>query len=130
MFIFAESMWATIGSGVAQALLPVLSTILVAALVGLIKKGIDKLGVKRSQEIDTMLDKYVGIGIGHAERFALNRLSADGKSSVTGKDKLGLAVSTVMSELDQSGITGVVESLIVGRIEHALGDDSKKELTS
>lgn len=130
MLIFAESMWVTIGSGLAQALIPVLSTILVAALVALAKKGIDKLGIKRSQEIDTMLDKYVGIGIGYAERFALNRLNSNGKSVVTGEDKLGIAVTTVMKELDQSGITGVVESLIIGRIEHALGDDSKKAVTS
>jgi len=117
-------MWSVLGSSLGEAFLPVLATIVVTALVALIKKGIDKLGVTRSQEIDDMLDKYVGIGIGYAERWASSKLSGDGKPS--GEAKLAVAVKTVIGELDQSGITGVLETLIVGRIEAALDGDSKK----
>jgi len=122
--VLADSMWSVLGSSLGEAFLPVLATIVVTALVALIKKGIDKLGVTRSQEIDDMLDKYVGIGIGYAERWASSKLSGDGKPS--GEAKLAVAVKTVIGELDQSGITGVLETLIVGRIEAALDGDSKK----
>jgi len=126
--IFADSVWSTVGAGLLEGFLPVLATIATTALVLLIKKGIDKMGVTRSQEIDGMIDKYVGIGIGYAERFASSKFGGDAK--VSGSDKMSLAVETVVGELDQSGITGVATSLIVARIESALEGDSKKEATS
>lgn len=126
--IFAESMWSTLGAGILEGILPLLATVITVALAALVKKGIDKLGVKRSQDVDDMIDKYVGIGIGYAKQYAANKLKAGG-SALRGGDKLGIAVKTVMGELDQSGITGVAESLIVARIESALSD-SPKAVTS
>lgn len=128
--ILADSMWTTVGATLLQGLMPVLATIVTVAITALLKKGIDRLGVTRSQDVDFMIDKYVGIGIGYAEKFALNRLGGDGKSLVKSGDKMSLAVKAVMNELDQSGITGVTEALIVARIESALGVESKKEVTS
>ena len=123
-WILADSIWATVGGALGTAFMPLLATIATAAVVALAKKGIDKLGVTRSQEIDDMIDKYVGIGIGYAERWANSKLSGDGKPA--SEDKLALAVKTVAGELDQSGITGVAEDLIVARIESALEGGPKK----
>lgn len=126
--VLADSMWSTVGSALGVAIMPFLATIAVAAIVALVKKGIDKLGITRSQDIDDMLDKYVGIGIGYAERWAKSKLSGEGKPA--SQDKLAIAVKKIVGELDQSGITGVAEDLIVGRIEAALEGDSKKVVTS
>ena len=122
--ILADSIWSTVGSTLGAALLPTLSVIVAAALVALAKKGIDALGIKRSKDVDGMIEKYIPIGIGYAERWASSKLSGEGKPA--SEDKLAIAVKTVMGELDQSGITGVAEDLIVGRIEAALEGDSKK----
>lgn len=126
--LFAQSVWSTVGLTVLESLLPVLGTIITVALVGLIKKGIDKLGVNRSEQIDTMIDKYVGIGVDYAERAATKKL---GGRELKSGDKLSLAVKTVMGELDQSGVKGVAEDLIVGRIEALLSSkDAAKNLAS
>jgi len=125
MYLLAESIWATLGAGVLAGILPLLATVLTVAVAALAKKGVDKLGIKRSQDIDDMIDKYVGIGVGYAERYAKSKLAADG-TKVGGNDKLALAVKSVMGELDQSGIKGVAENLIVARIESALEGTEKK----
>jgi hypothetical protein len=117
--LLAESVWASVGFEVLGAIMPILAGVITLALTALVKKGVDKLGISRSQEIDTMIDKYVGIGINYAQKAASNKL--DGRSH-DGKSKMTIAVKTVLDELNQSGITGVAEDLIVARIENALHD--------
>jgi len=98
-------------------LLPVLASVLAIVLTALAKRGLDKMGVERSEKIDDMIDRYVGIGIDYAERAA--KLKLDGRA-YNGENKLTLATKTVLDELAQSGIRDVGESLIRARIEHAL----------
>ncbi len=117
VLVLAESIWASVGFEVLGAILPILATVVTLALTALVKKGVDKLGLTRSQDIDAMIDKYVGIGINYAEKAAANKL---GGRSHDGESKMVLAVKTVLDELGQSGIAGVAEDLIVARIENAL----------
>lgn len=108
-------------------LLPVVSTVLVAVLTALAKKWLDKLNVERSAKIDDMIDKYVKIGIDYVDKLVENKVK-ESQQKIASNDKLNMAVSTVMAELEQSGIKGVAESLVVARIEAALGvRDSTKE---
>lgn len=106
--------------GLLQFILPVVSSVLVVVLTALAKKWLDKLGVERSVKIDDMIDRYVDIGVKYAERVAVKKL--DGHDSMTGVDKRNLAITTVLAELEQSGIKGVTEQLIKARIEKLLQD--------
>jgi hypothetical protein len=101
---------------VLEFLLPVLGTILTIVAAALAKKYIGKLGVERSEKVDAMIDKYVGIGVDAAKKVAANYLAANGQK-LPGGSKKAKAVSTVLSELEQSGIKGVAEELISARIE-------------
>lgn len=111
-----------------EFLLPVLGTILTIVLAALAKKYIGKLGVERSDKIDTMIDKYVGIGIDAAEKVAVNYAKAIGipGATLSGGTKKRNALNTVLIELEQSGIKGVAEELISARIEAALLGKSGK----
>ncbi len=117
MFLLAESALSSVGLEVLSFLIPILSVIATIALSSLAKRVVDKLGLKRSKDIDDMLDKYIGIGVNYAEKLAKKKL--DGRE-ISGSDKLGVAVKTVLGELKQSGIKGVAEDLIVARVEALL----------
>lgn len=106
--------------GLLQFILPVVSSVLIVVLTALAKKWLDKLGVERSVRIDDMIDRYVDVGVKYAERVALKKLN--GQESLTGEQKRNLAVTTVLAELEQSGIKGVTEQLIKARIEKLLQD--------
>ena len=117
MFILAESALMSTGLEVFSFIVPLLATVITIAISALLKKGVDRLGVKRSQEVDDMIDKYVGIGVSYAKQAAEKKL--EGRELTSG-DKLGLATKTVLGELKQSGVKGVAEDLIVARIEAML----------
>lgn len=109
-------------------LLPILSTVLSLVIAALLKKWLDKLNIERSAKIDDMIDKYVKIGVDYVDKLVATKAKLN-QASPASQDKLNMAVSTVMAELEQSGIKGVAESLVVARIEAALGArDSSKEL--
>ena len=97
--------------------LPVFSAVLVIVLSALAKKAVDKMGLERSERIDNMIDKYVGMGVNAAERVANKRVTG---KDLDGRDKLAMATSTVLAELEQSGLKGVGEELIKARIENYL----------
>lgn len=99
--------------------LPVLATILTVLGTAFAKKMLDKMGIERSEKIDDMIDKYVALGVESAQRFGEKKL--DGGRDMAGRDKLTMAISTVLRELDQSGVKGVGEELIRHRIESYLG---------
>lgn len=101
---------------VLKYLLPVIAGILAILLAAGSKKLMDKFGIERSEKIDAMLDTYVGKGVDYAEVMARKYLSENG-DVMTGGSKKTKAVSVVMEELKQSGITGVAEALVVARIE-------------
>jgi hypothetical protein len=123
--VLADSIWSTIWMGVLEGLLPLLAAVITAALTLLIKKGIDRIGVAHSKEVDDMIDKYVGIGVDYAKKLATNKLASGSK--LAGEDKMALAVKTVMGELQQSGVTGVTKELVIARIEALLQNDPKVE---
>lgn len=110
----------SLGLPLLKYLLPLLATLLTFLGSYAAKKLLDKLGVNRSEQIDAMIDKYVGIGVKYAQSAADNKLLG---YDMTGKDKLQLAVGTVLRELEQSGITKVGEELIKSRIEAYLHDN-------
>lgn len=101
---------------VGEWILPVLGTVLGILLMALIKKGLDKLGIDRSEKLDQRLDDYVGKGVAVAERWARNYLSNNGEKvgSMSKKDK---AINVVLRELEQAGVRDVGEQLIADRIE-------------
>lgn len=96
--------------------LPVAAACLTIVLAALAKKHIGKLGVERSDRIDDMIDRYVGIGVDAAERAANAAVKAQ-MGKMPGESKKAMAIKTVLAELDQSGIKGVGEELIADRIE-------------
>ncbi|HUS89616.1 MAG TPA: phage holin, LLH family [Desulfosporosinus sp.] len=112
--------WSNLGGTgleVLNFLLPVLSSAIVIVLSALAKKWVDKLGLERSERVDTMIDKYVGLAIHAAERTATKKI---GGMELDGRDKLSLATRTVLGELEQSGLKGIGEELIKARIESYL----------
>lgn len=100
-------------------LLPILATVITLLLAALAKKYIGKLGIERSDKVDAMIDKYVGLGVDAAEKAADNYLAANGTKLSSGTKKAN-AINTVFLELEQSGIKGVAEELISARIEALL----------
>lgn len=117
--------WLSIAGDIFNWLMPILAPILSALLIYAAKRALDHFGIKQSQQTDEMIDKYVTIGVNYAQRFAEKKL---GGKEVNNEDKLELAITTVLGELEQSGIKNVGRDLIVGRIESALqvGDVLKK----
>ena len=115
--LIAASSVSTVGLGLLDFLLPTISAVLTALAIVGVKAALDKMGVKRSIQVDDMIDKYVKIGVNYAQRYAEKKL--DGRD-VTPQDKLGIAVKTVLGELEQSKIKGVAHDLIVSRVEAAL----------
>lgn len=107
--------WKSGGLQVLGWMLPVLSSVLVVLLSALAKKLLDKLNLEHEGKIDLMIDKYVAVGVKNAERWA-NTFIVKPASS----DKLGMAVKTVLDELEASGVKGVAEALIKARIEALL----------
>ena len=97
-------------------LLPVIGGVLAILIVAGLKKLMDKWGIDRSAAIDTMIDTYVNKGIDVAEVAARKYMQENGAKLDSG-DKKTKAINVVMEELKQSGITGVAEELVVGRIE-------------
>lgn len=97
-------------------LLPVIAGIVAILLAAGSKKLLDKWGVERSEKVDAMIDDYVSKGVDYAEVVARKYLS-ENKAEMSGENKRAKAVKVVMDELQQSGITGVAEDLVVARIE-------------
>lgn len=117
MLYLATSTMSTVGLSLLDFLLPTIAAIIAALAIAGVKAALDKMGVQRSKAIDDMIDRYIPIGINYAQRVAEKKL--DGRD-LQSNDKLGIAVKTVLGELEQSGIKSVGEDLIVSRIEAAL----------
>jgi hypothetical protein len=105
--------WSTVGLQVAQFLLPILGTVLSALAVVAAKKLVSYLGLKENAQIDAMIDRYVEVGVNHAQKAASKLID----TKMPSKDKLNLAVTTVLRELEESGVKGVAHELIEARIE-------------
>lgn len=97
-------------------LLPVIAGILAVLLAAGAKKLMDKWGVERSAKVDAMIDDYVNKGIDYAEVTARKYIAANG-GAMSGGSKKAKAVTVVMEELKQAGITDVAEELVSARIE-------------
>lgn len=107
--------WSAIGLPIVQFVLPILGTILASLAVVALKKLLNKLGLEENAKIDSMIDHYVHVGVNHAEKAASKLIET--KLSLSGNDKMNLAVTTVLKELEESGIKSVGEELIKARIE-------------
>lgn len=107
---------------VGQWVLPLLASLLAILGIAGVKKLLDKMGVERSEKVDNLIDRYVRMGISAAEVAGKKYLATQGVK-LAGGSKKSRAVSTVLRELEQSGIKGVAEELISDRIEHWLGVD-------
>lgn len=107
-------------------LLPIVAAILTLTLAALAKNHIGKVGVERSQQVDNMIDKYVGIAVSAAQRLAETALDTQSKT-LTGESKKAHAVKVVLAELDQSGVKNVGVELISSRIEALLTDKKAKK---
>lgn len=105
--------WSTVGLQVAQFLLPILGTVLSALAVVAVKKLVSYIGLKENEKIDELIDRYVVVGVNSAQKAASKLVEA----KMPSKDKLNLAVSTVLRELEESGVKGVAHELIAARIE-------------
>ena len=97
-------------------LLPAIGGLLAILGVVAAKKLLDWLGVKRSEQVDAMIDKYVRVGV-NAATVAATKYAQATNSKMAGGTKKAKAVKVVLDELNQSGITGVAEELISNRIE-------------
>lgn len=101
---------------IAPYILPVLASVITILLVAGSKKLMDKWGIERSDRLDTMIDKYVNIGVDTAEVSARKYLEIQG-AKMDGESKKTKAIKVVMDELKQSGVTNVAEELVSSRIE-------------
>jgi hypothetical protein len=115
--------WSELGLQVLSYALPVLSSVLVVVLTALAKKLLDKFHLEHEGKVDAMIDRYVEVGVKHAERWAATLAN---KPAAT--DKMGVALKTVLDELESSGVKGVGEALIKARIEAWL--EGKEPLSS
>jgi hypothetical protein len=107
--------WSSIGLAILQFVLPILGTVLASLAIWALKKLLTKLGLDENAKIDSMIDHYVHVGVNHAEKAAQKVI--DTKLKLSGGDKMNIAVSTVLKELEESGIKDVGEDLIKARIE-------------
>lgn len=107
--------WSAIGLPIVQFVLPILGTVLASLAVVALKKLLTKLGLEENAKIDSMIDHYVHVGVNHAEKAASKLIET--KLQLSGSDKMNLAVTTVLKELESSGIKAVGEELIKARIE-------------
>lgn len=106
--------------------LPLLATLLTILVSVGVKKLIDKFGLDRTERVDDLIDKYVGVGINYAEVMARSYLSNTGDKmpSLTKKQK---ATKVVMNELKKAGVLDVTQELVSARIESWLEDESDKK---
>lgn len=114
--------WTSVALQIAQFLMPILGTLLSALAVVAVKKLVSYLGLKENEKIDEMIDRYVVVGVNHAQKAASKLID----SKLSSSDKLNIAVSTVFRELEESGVKGVAEELVKARIEaYLLNNDPK-----
>lgn len=114
-----------IGLTILGYLLPVIAAVLTLFLIAGARKLLEKFGVERTEKVDDLIDRYVKMGVNAAEQAATTYLKTKGEK-MDGEDKKLKAVNAVMAELEQSGIKGVGEELIVNRIEHWLFEEDKE----
>lgn len=107
--------WSSLGLPILQFVLPILATVLTSLAIWALKKLLVKLGLEENAKIDSMIDHYVHVGVNHAEKAAQKVINS--KMAMSGGDKMSLAVSTVLKELEESGIKDVGQELIRARIE-------------
>lgn len=106
---------------VLKYLLPVIAGILAILMIVGVRKLMEKWGIERSERIDAMIDTYVHKGVNFAEVMARKYMTKN-LDKMGGTSKRAKAVTVVMDELKQSGITDVAEDLVVARIESWLED--------
>jgi len=106
-------------------LLPLLASLLTILAIAGLKRLMDKWGVQRSEKVDDLIDRYVRMGINVAEVAGRKYLENQGARLTSGSKK-SIAVGSILRELDQSGLKGITEELIAGRIEHWLERDGLK----
>lgn len=110
----------SVGLPVAGFLLPVIGMVVTALLIWGGRKLLKKYNMFNA-DIDAKLQEYVKIGVDYAERWARNRLMQTGNKPAS-TDKLTIATSAILNELEKSGIKKVGVDLIQARIESFLED--------
>lgn len=107
--------WSSLGLPILQFVLPILATVLTSLAIWALKKLLVKLGLEENAKIDAMIDRYVHVGVNYAEKAAQKAIAS--KMAMSSSDKMNLAVTTVLRELEESGIKDVGQELIKARIE-------------
>jgi hypothetical protein len=93
--------------------LAICGPVLTILLTMLVKKLLDKAGLERTAALNDLIDKHVATAVEYVERFA-NKLAPE---PMSGQSKAGLAVATVLGELEKAGIKDVASEFIQKRIE-------------
>lgn len=120
--------WSSLGLPILQFVLPILATVLTSLAIWALKKLLVKLGLEENAKIDAMIDRYVHVGVNHAEKAAQKAIAS--KMAMSSSDKMNLAVTTVLRELEESGIKDVGQELIKARIEAYLNLVPKEPTTT
>lgn len=110
----------SVGLPVVAFLLPVLGLVLTGLLIWGGRKLLRRFNLF-TPDIDTKLQEYVKIGVDFAERWARNKIQQTGTKPPS-NDKLTIATSAILNELEKSGIKQVGVELIQARIESFLED--------
>lgn len=95
---------------------PILAGVVTILLAAGSKKLLDKWGLERTAQLDTMIDNYAEKAVAYAEVMGRHYLKASGKP-FNGSSKKAQAVSLVMKELEKAGVTNVAEEVVSARIE-------------
>ena len=107
-----------------QQLLPTVVGILALPLVILatllVRKGLQRLGLSQTAEIENLVVAIVNQGVKYAEQEA-SRLAAEGDDADSGT-KMEIATTFILAQIELLGIEQMASDEIVRRIEAAVGE--------
>lgn len=107
-----------------QQLLPTVVGILALPLVILatllVRKGLQRLGLSQTAEIENLVVAIVNQGVKYAEQEAA-RLAAEGDEADSGT-KMEIATTFILAQIEALGLEQMASDELVRRIEAAVGE--------
>jgi len=120
--------WTEFGLAIANGLLPIVASLLVAVLTALAGVAIRwlhmKTGIEVNDEQRWALESFIAEGVGYAEEQGRKAIKA-GDPTPEADTKLEIAVGYVIDRIAESGLPTMGEDAIVRLIEARLGGNRK-----
>jgi hypothetical protein len=120
--------WTEFGLAIANGLLPIAASLLVAVLSVFVGAAIQwlhtKTGIEVSDDQRWALESFISEGVGYAEEQGRKAIKA-GDPTPEADTKLEIAVGYVIDRIAESGLPTMGEDAIVKLIEAKLGGNRK-----